>query len=133
LFNIKIDGKFFTYHNCWARDMKEIRVKARWRNEQHRWSTSGSKITSPESLGAIRDAIDRDVIIVEHWVFCGASSPTRMVFDDFDDFVDYIQNKSSGGDAIDIWLMHDHCKPENRFLEGKIPDEDGCIPKKGAY
>ncbi len=68
---------------------------ARWRSEQHRWSTSGSKITSPENLEAIRDAIEnRDVIIVEHWFFCGASAPDRMVFDDFDDFVDYIQNKS---------------------------------------
>lgn len=71
--------------------MEEIRVKARWRSEQHQWSPSGSKITFSENLEAIRDAIEnRDGIMVKHWFSCGASAPDRMVFDDFDDFVDYI-------------------------------------------
>ena len=114
--------------------MKEIRVKSRWRDEGHRWSINGSRITSPENLETIRDAIEnRDVIILEHWHYCGSTAPDRMVFDDFDAFVEYVQHKTSGGDAIDIWLMHDHCRPENRFLEGKIPDEDGCVPDGGAY
>jgi len=114
--------------------MKEIRVKARSRAPAHCWSITGSKITSPENLEAIRDAIEnRGSIIVEHWLFCGASAPNRVVFDEFDEFVEYIQTKTSGGDCLDIWLMHEHCKPENRFLEGMVPDEDGCIPEKGAY
>lgn len=114
--------------------MEEIRVKSRWRADQDRWSSDGSRITSAENLATIRDAIEnRDVIVVEHWFYRGGNAPDRMIFDDFEDFVGDIKNKTSGGDAIDVWLMHEHCKPENRFLEGKIPDEDGCVPEGGAY
>ena len=115
-------------------EMEEIRVSCRWRNDDHRWTMTGAKITSPDNLAAIRDAMEtRGSLVLQHWFYCGSCCPDRMIFDDFDDLLDYLKNKTSGGDAIDLWLMHDLCKQDNRFLEGKIPDEDGCVPEGGAY
>jgi hypothetical protein len=114
--------------------MNEIRSKARWRADQDDWRSDGRKIVSASNLEAIRDVLEkRGCIIVEHWLYRGASAPNRKVFDDFEEFLDYLKTRTSGGDSIDVWSMHDLCKPENRLADGKIPDLDGCVPHGGAY
>lgn len=114
--------------------MNEIRAKARWRAERDDWRSDGHKIVSSENLTAIRDVLEnRGCIIVEHWLYRGASAPERRVFDDFDEFLNYIKTSTYGGDAVDVWSMHDLCTPQNRLAEGKIPDLDGCVPSRGAY
>ena len=114
--------------------MNEIRSKARWRAEQDDWRSDGHKIVSPENLTAIRDVLEnRGCVIVEHWLYRGASAPERRVFDDFDEFLNYIKTSTYGGDAVDVWSMHDLCTPQNRLAEGKVPDLDGCVPSRGAY
>ena len=114
--------------------MDEIRSRARWRAEQDEWRSDGRKIVSPENLNTIREVLEKvGCVIVEHWLYRGASAPERKVFDDFDEFLDYIKTHAFGGDAIDVWSMHDLCTQENRIADGKVPDLDGCVPRRGAY
>ena len=114
--------------------MNEIRSKARWRAEQDDWRSDGSKIVSFENLAAIRDVIEnRGCIIVEHWLYRGASAPVRKIFDDFDEFLNYIKTQTYGGDAIDVWSMHELCTRANRIANGKVSDLDGSVPSGGSY
>jgi|CXWL01.1.fsa_nt_gi hypothetical protein len=114
--------------------MDEIRTQARWRAEQDEWRSDGSKIVAPEKLATIREALEtKGCIVVEHWLYRGASAPERMIFDDFQKFQEYLRTKTSGGDAIDVWSMHEVCTPQNRVAEGKVPDLDGRVPTGGAY
>ncbi len=56
-----------------------------------------------------------------------------LVFDDFDNFIEYLNTKAFAGDAIHIWNFSEVCKDDNTITNGKCPAEDGRIPKKGAY
>ncbi len=65
------------------------------RVEADEWSPDGRKILSPENLEVIRKTLeDEGPIIVEHWHYYGSRSPDRFVFDDLDDFMDYMQGKA---------------------------------------
>lgn len=114
--------------------VEELRVPARWRVEEDEWVTEGRKITSEEGLDRIREAMDsRGSILVEHWIHRGSQAPARLVFDEFEDFVEYLQRDSAGGDAVDVWLVQELCTRENRFEWGKVPDLDGSTPRRGVY
>ena len=114
--------------------MDEIRVQPRWRAEQDDWRSDGSKIVAPEKFAIIREVLEnKSCIVVVHWLYRGSSAPERMIFDDFQKFQKYLRTRTSGGDAIDVWSMHDVCTPQNRVAEGKIPDLDGRVPAGGAY
>jgi hypothetical protein len=111
----------------------EIRFRSYTRGSVE-WGTDGSSISSPDSLAKIRHVLEHvGSIIVEHWHFYGGRAPDRMAFDDFEDFLEYLKKNAVAGDAIDVWSMHELCKPENRLAEGKCPDEEGKVPKGGAY
>jgi hypothetical protein len=65
------------------------------RVEADEWSPDGRKILSAENIEAIRKALeDEGPIIVEHWHYYGSRSPDRFVFDDLDDFMEYVQGKA---------------------------------------
>jgi len=65
-------------------------MKVRFYSEDDEWTTGGGKITAPESLQLIRKTLDDEgPIIVEHWFYRGSCAPDRLVFDDFDRFVEY--------------------------------------------
>ena len=114
--------------------MKEIRKKAHHRYEVDNWRPEGEKITSVENLKLIQESIEeKGTIFIKHWFLRGSSSPDSFLFSDFDEFLTYIEEKVSGGDAIDIWIIHDIINIENSLTGGKVPDKDGCIPEKGAY
>ena len=109
-------------------------MKTRFRNEADEWTSEGSSITSPEKLQAIKDTLDKKgPIIVEHWHYRGASAPDRLIFEEFDEFQRWLQEKTFAGDAIDVWSWWDVCKGEQRLAEGKCSDDQGLIPRHGAY
>ena len=105
----------------------------RWRSEADGWSDTGAKISAPANLDAIRKELDRGPLIVEHWHYRGASAPTRGVFEEYDAFISYLQEKAFAGDAFDVWSWADLCTPERRLAEGKCPADDGTVPRGGAY
>ena len=109
-------------------------MKTRWRNEGDSWSTEGSKITSSENLEAIRNVLEKEgPILVKHWFYRGGSGPDNLVFDEFEEFLAYLNEHTYAGDAIDVWSVWRICKTESRIAEGKCPDEKGHTPKGGAY
>lgn len=104
------------------------------RCEADEWAPDGRKILSTENLEIIRKTLeDEGPIILEHKYYRGSRSPDRFIFDDFEDFIEYVQSKSRIGDDFHIWSFAAACKDENIIASGMFPDEDGCVPRKGAY
>lgn len=110
------------------------RMRIRFYSANDDWSAQGAKITSPESLEAIRKALEEDgPIIVEHWFYRGASAPDRLFFDEFAAFMEYLNKQAAAGDAIHVWNFPAVCRDDNRLTGGKCPDDDGRVPNSGAY
>jgi hypothetical protein len=109
-------------------------MKIRFFSERDEWSTEGLKITSPENLAKIRRILDHEApVIVEHRFYSGASAPARMVFDDFEDFTNYLNSEASAGDAIYVWNFDTTCTEQTMLVSGKCPDDQNRVPKNGAY
>ncbi len=113
--------------------MEEIRIKALWRAEADEWIEGGSKIGSKDKLQRIDAVLKEGPIIVEHWFYRGASAPRHQIFDNYDDFVEYLKTNTRAGDAILVWDWKNSCKENNLFEAGKMADLDGCTPKHGPY
>lgn len=109
-------------------------MKSRFRNEADQWSSEGSIITSQNNLAKIQKILEKEgPILLQHWFYRGGSAPSYAVFDDYDELLDYLNQNAYAGDAVDIWSVWQICNPENRAVEGKCPDENGLIPRGGAY
>jgi len=104
------------------------------RYEPDEWTPDGKKILSAENLEIIRKTLeDEGPIIVEHRFYRGSRSPDRFVFEDVDDFVEYVNGKARPGDAFYIWSFYLICTDDSIIAQGKYPDDNGCVPNKGAY
>ena len=104
------------------------------RAPQDDWGPDGKKITSPDILAIIQETLDKtSSVIVEHWHYRGGRSPDRLVFDDFEVFVEYLATKAKAGDAFHVWSFATVCTDASVFASGKLPDSDGCVPRRGAY
>ena len=102
--------------------------------EGDEWSTSGpTNFLSPDVLARIKSELERGPVIVEHWHYRGSRAPDRLVFEDFEDVVEYAQTKARPGDAFHVWAFAGLCRDENTLASGKIPDAQGRTPKRGAY
>ena len=106
----------------------------RIRPESDDWRPDGKKILSPENLAVIERTLeDEGPIILEHWHYYGSRAPDRFIFADMDEFIAYVETKSVIGDAYHVWSFAAVCRDDNEIAHGKFPDEDGCVPRKGAY
>lgn len=113
---------------------QDLTFETSWRNEDHNWGRSGSKITSEENLSNIKTVLENiGSIIVEHWIYCGSQAPKRSIFDDYDEFIDYLKINARAGDIVHVWSMHEILNDQNQLVSGKCPAEDGCIPEEGSY
>jgi len=109
-------------------------MKIRFISEADEWSTEGAKITAPENLDAIHKVLeDEGPIILERWFYRGSKSPDRVVFEGFDDFTEYLNSQARAGDSIHVWSFSKVCTDQARLVFGKCPDDQGRVPKKGAY
>ena len=100
-------------------------------HEPDRWSTDGARITAAENLQAIQKTLeDDDPIIVEHWFYPGSRGPDRFVFEDVEDFEEYLENKARVGDRIEVWNFAKVCTGESRLALRKCPGDQGWVPKR---
>jgi len=98
------------------------------------WVSDSYTISTEENLAKIQNVLENiGSVIIEHWHFYGSRAPTRKVFDDMEDFEEYLKENAIAGDAIHAWNMHELCNNENELVSGKCPDQNGLIPKSGAY
>lgn len=109
-------------------------MKTRFRSEADDWNPNGSRITSSENLESIRQVLEEEgPILVKHWFYRHGCGPEHLVFDEYEEFVAYLNEHSSAGDAIDVWSIWRICNEKDRIAEGKCPDEEGMVPAGGAY
>src|SRR5262245_58093973 len=98
------------------------------------WSMEGRNILSEGRLGAIRHVLENvGPAIVEHWFYYGGRSPDRLVFEDYDEFMEYLRANAKPGDAFHVWEFSQVCRDDNVLANGKYPDPQGRVPKGGAY
>jgi len=98
------------------------------------WSTEGRNILSADRLGAIRKVLEeKGPIIIEHWFYYGSRTPDRLVFDDYDRFVEYLSSKARPGDSLHVWNFAELCRDDNTLADGKYPDAQGRVPARGSY
>ena len=71
--------------------------------------------------------------VVEHWFYRGSRAPDRLVFDDYDDFLEFLNCRTAADDSIHIWNFATLCRDDNELAYGKCPDENGLVPRRGAY
>jgi hypothetical protein len=100
---------------------------------QDEWGTEAPNIMSAERLAAIRQTLEESPIVVEHWFFYGCSAPDRLIFDEYEAFNEYLRTKAKPGDSIWVWRFDQNCRENNCLTHGKCPDEQGLVPRKGAY
>lgn len=96
------------------------------------WVQGGELFTSPEKLAKVTEILERTILIVEHWHYRGSGSPTRLFFEDQEEFFAYLNEHARPGDAFRAWPF-DLCTDANVIAAGKYPDELGRVPLKGAY
>ena len=101
--------------------------------ENDGWVFDGKNIVSEESLHKVGIAIGKSVIVLEHRFYRGSKAPKRLFFEEYEEFLTYIKEESSPGDAFRIWSFSETCHDQNTVAAGKFPDEQGRTPLKGAY
>lgn len=104
------------------------------RYEPDQWTVDGSRIDAPEKVASIRAELEtKGPIIVKHWHYRGASCPSHLVFEDFDNYLAYLTSHAQPGDAFGIWGLYGLLSGIGSLAEGKYPDDDGTVQRKGAY
>jgi hypothetical protein len=104
------------------------------RYEPDDWSTEGSRITDVEKIEAVRSELEeKGPVIVKHWHYRGGCGQSHLVFEDIDDYLEYLKTHAQPGDAFDVWGLYGLLKGIGSLAEGKLPDDDGTVPRKGAY
>jgi len=97
-----------------------------------KWSKEGANILAPERMEAVRAHLENVGFIVVLWShYRAARPPTRLSFDEFEEFEQFLKSEPVPGDAIDVWRFPDD--PKQRIAEGKIPNERGEVPERGPY
>ena len=90
-------------------------------------------VLAPEQIEAILEAFKGSSLIVEHRFLCGGRSSDSFVFDDFEDFEQYLHTKAKPGDNFWFWRYADLCRDDNVVAHGKYPNSDGSVLDGGSY
>lgn len=97
------------------------------------WIADGPNILDKETLTKIEETLERAPIIVEHWFYYGSRAPERLIFDDYEYFQEYLAEKARPGDSFHLWDFGALCRNDNELAHGKYPNDEGCVPRWGAY
>ena len=90
-------------------------------------------VLNEKALAVLRAAIEETPLIVEHRFYRGSRAPQQLVFDEFEALEEHLRATSAPGDSIWVWRYSHVCRNDNALVWGKIPDEAGRVPKRGAY
>ena len=101
-------------------------------HEGDEWVQGGEKITSQEKLAKIAEILEQTILIVEHRHYRGYRAPTRLFFEDKEEFLAYLKEHAWPGDSFRAWPF-DLCTEANAIAIGKYPDKRGRVPLRGAY
>lgn len=103
-------------------------------NEDDDWSENGKSIVSTENLEGLRHTLEQEgPLIVEHRLYRRNSAPERLIFDEYDELLSYLQSHARPGDSFYAWSYASVCNSENAIAIGKYPDGRGRTPKRGVY
>ena len=97
------------------------------------WSKAGVNILAPELLTKVRNILEQEPIILEHRFYKGSSAPLRLIFDEYEDFLNHLESRARPGDRFLIWGYSKLCRDDNYLADGKYPDDLGQTPRGGAY
>jgi hypothetical protein len=104
------------------------------RTEADEWTHDGAKISDPEKLSAIEKVLrESGPVLIRHSFLRGGRAPHQVVFDEFDELVEYLTESARAGDNIMVWDLWPYMRDVKPLASGKCPDADGTVPKKGAY
>jgi hypothetical protein len=95
------------------------------------WRSDGAQIMS--DLPRIEAALDRTVVVLEHWFYRGSRAPRRTFWEDFQELKAYLEKEARPGDLLYFWEFDEVCRRDNVLAQGKFPDEKGRVPLRGAY
>ncbi len=98
-----------------------------------KWGQEAANVLAPQTLAAIKRAFEGSSLIVEHRFLFGARAPDSFVFNDYEDFEEYLRNNAKPGDDFWFWPYNDLCRDDNAVANGKYPDSEGRVPTGGAY
>lgn len=73
---------------------------------------------------------DADFYAIKHWLYCCGSTPNFQTFMEKDWLEEYITNTVRAGDLLEIWAI---TSDRMSYVSGKMPDDRGLVPVKGAY
>ena len=73
---------------------------------------------------------EASIYVIKHWLYCCASTPAIEMFLEKDWLEGYITKNVKAGDLLEIWALQED---KMRYAWGKMPDENGLVPLKGAY
>ncbi|MHA7627543.1 hypothetical protein [Corallococcus sp. M7] len=105
-----------------------------WIVEEDGWSDQGVRITDDAMLERFRKVLEEEgPLIVQHWFYRGSRGSEFMIFTVFDELITYMKEKSKPGDAFTLWSFEATCTQALILADGKIPDERGRVPQRGAY
>jgi hypothetical protein len=98
------------------------------------WTSEGPNILDAAQLEKFRRVLEDEApVILEHWFYRGSRAPARLVFDDYEDFFNYVKSEALPGDSFHLWHFAEVCRNDNRLGGGKFPNADGLTPLGGAY
>ena len=98
------------------------------------WVHDPGRTLNDALLERLRRTIeDVSPVIVEHRFYRGGSAPHRFVCDSFDQLAAYVRRRTHPGDSFHFWQYEHRCSDDSVLAHGKVPNEEGKVPKRGAY
>ena len=105
--------------------MPVFKATRRFENDNREWTHDNSLNCQYSNIFA-----DADIYVIKHWLYCCASTPAIEMFLEKDWLEEYIIKNVRAGDILEIWALKED---KMKYAYGKMPDENGLIPMKGAY
>lgn len=102
-------------------------------NEDDDWSKDGVNISSLDILAKVQTILEQGPVILEHWFYRGSRAPSRLIFDEYEDFLNYLTSEARPGDQFLAWDYAALCKDDNTVVSAKYPDASGRTRRRGPY